>query len=382
MMNAACRMQNEKKHLLVFFHHSSRIMRRFLCALLVSVSVMHATASGEEAKASSPGHYRERVHKATIALDTLAATDEDASEEEHAGATAGVVRDVRAMLPPRERIEWEDGTLDVDNAWLHAALDAYQRIARSDVAERADALARITERLRALDERLGASDEETNASARDKRAEKERLEAILRRPEYAPARPQSESALSRFFEQLRESVKKLWPEPRAIQPGASPRLSRAAQVFIWLLSVLVIAFVVWKYGARFWSRGSLTSVNLRRQPRVVLGEHLAADETSADLLAAADLLARDGNLRGAIRKAYVALLCELGDRKILRLAQHKTNRDYLQNLRREHAQLCGEIEPLTLNFERHWYGYEAATDDDWTNFRTRCRHVLMESSRQ
>lgn len=382
MMKAECRMHRKS------FWYSFRVPRsafrvlRLLCGVLVVLTVTTATASGEEARPSSVGRYRERVHGATMALDTLAATDEDASEEEHAGAVAEMIGEVREMLPPKERVEWEGGTLEVDNAWLHAALDAYQSISSSSVAERADALARIVERLRALDERLAALDEAANAAATDRRVGKEGLEAILRRPEYAPAQPRNESALSRFHEQVREWFKKLVPEQRALRPGASPRLSRAAQIFIWVLSLAVIVFVVWKYGARFWSRGRLTSVKLRRQPRVVLGEHLAADETSADLLAAAEQLAREGNLRGAIRKAYVALLCELGDRKILRLAQHKTNRDYLQTLRREQALLCGEVEPLTLNFERHWYGSEAATLDDWTDFRTRCRQVLMERSSQ
>ena len=44
----------------------------------------------------------------------------------------------------------------------------------------------------------------------------------------------------------------------------------------------------------------------------------------------AETLARQGEIRAAIRKAYIALLVELGDRKIISLAQHKTNRDYLR----------------------------------------------------
>ena len=70
-----------------------------------------------------------------------------------------------------------------------------------------------------------------------------------------------------------------------------------------------------------------------REPRVVLGERLAPGQTAADLLDDAERLARSGDLRGAIRKAYVALLCELGDRQVIRIAQHKTNRDYLQSIR-------------------------------------------------
>ncbi|MEJ7710534.1 MAG: DUF4129 domain-containing protein [Pyrinomonadaceae bacterium] len=90
----------------------------------------------------------------------------------------------------------------------------------------------------------------------------------------------------------------------------------------------------------------------------MLGERVEADETAADLFAEAEALARNGETRAAIRKAYIALLCELGDRKILRLEQHKTNRDYLQALLAKPA-LYAEVQPLTKNYETSWYGRDA-----------------------
>jgi hypothetical protein len=156
------------------------------------------------------------------------------------------------------------------------------------------------------------------------------------------------------------------------------QVSRAAQIFVYALAAAVLAFVFWKYGGSIWRRASRRRSDDEREPRIVLGEVLGPDETPSDLLAEAERLALQGNLRGAIRKAYVALLCELGDRRIIRLAQHKTNRDYLDSLRRERAPLYRELQPLTLNFERHWYGDQLATADDWTNFRTRCRQALEQ----
>ena len=109
----------------------------------------------------------------------------------------------------------------------------------------------------------------------------------------------------------------------------------------------------------------------------MLGERLEADQTASDLLDEAEGLARAGELRGAIRKAYVALLCELGDRGVVRLAQHKTNRDYLDAVRRAaRPRLYTEMLPLTSDFELHWYGLRAASDADWQSFKTRCRAVL------
>jgi hypothetical protein len=106
-----------------------------------------------------------------------------------------------------------------------------------------------------------------------------------------------------------------------------------------------------------------------------LGERLEPDQTSADLLAQAEALARSGDLRAAIRKAYIALLCELGDRKIVSLAQHKTNRDYLNSVR-ERARLYKLMLHLTSKFELHWYGFQPAMENDWNEFRSAYQQVV------
>ncbi|MBA2645586.1 MAG: DUF4129 domain-containing protein, partial [Pyrinomonadaceae bacterium] len=114
----------------------------------------------------------------------------------------------------------------------------------------------------------------------------------------------------------------------------------------------------------------------KREARIVLGERVEAEQTATDLLDEAEQLARAGDLRGAIRKGYIALLCELGDRKIIRLAQHKTNRDYLDAVRASGANqnLYSTMKPLTASFERHWYGLEPATEADWDNFKKGVRN--------
>jgi hypothetical protein len=114
----------------------------------------------------------------------------------------------------------------------------------------------------------------------------------------------------------------------------------------------------------------------KRKARIVLGEQLKPDDTSTDLLAEAEALARQGELRAAIRKAYIALLVELGDRKLITLAQHKTNRDYLNSVRTIPV-LHSTMRGLTDSFERHWYGFDEATENDWLNFRSRYKAALQ-----
>jgi hypothetical protein len=99
-----------------------------------------------------------------------------------------------------------------------------------------------------------------------------------------------------------------------------------------------------------------------------LGERLEPDATATDLLSEAEALARQGDLRAAIRKAYIALLVELGDRKLISLAHHKTNRDYLNSVR-SIPDLHSQMRGLTDSFERHWYGFASATANDWQDFR-------------
>jgi hypothetical protein len=113
----------------------------------------------------------------------------------------------------------------------------------------------------------------------------------------------------------------------------------------------------------------------KREPRIVLGERLEPEETAVDLLSEAEALARRGEIRSAIRKAYIALLVELGDRKVITLAQHKTNRDYL-NAVRNLPPLHQNMRGLTDSFERHWYGFVEASDNDWQKFRSAYHSAL------
>src|SRR4029450_3932425 len=139
------------------------------------------------------------------------------------------------------------------------------------------------------------------------------------------------------------------------------------QVLILILALAVIVFVFLKLLPRL--KGfRRTRKKAKPQPRIVLGEQLEPDQSAGDLLSDAEALAGTGDLRAAIRKAYIALLVELGDRKVLTLAQHKTNRDYLTAVRSLpplHSIMTG----LTLSFERHWYGFAQATQTDWLEFR-------------
>jgi len=112
------------------------------------------------------------------------------------------------------------------------------------------------------------------------------------------------------------------------------------------------------------------------EPRIVLGERLEPDASAVDLLAEAEALARSGQIRAAIRKAYIALLVELGERKVISLAHHKTNRDYLRSVRSIPG-LYTPMAGLTDSFERHWYGLGQPEPGDWQSFRDAYKAVIQ-----
>ncbi|MET0645013.1 MAG: hypothetical protein ABW208_00245 [Pyrinomonadaceae bacterium] len=344
-------------------------------------SLSNSKPSQRAPRAATLADYRQRVRRSFEVVEELARVYEgEAGEESEEGASITVAEGepdaVEDLLPKRERIEWGGRAIEVDNTWVHEALAKTESDEEDDEKVAAE-LRALAGRLRALEARL-AEMEAGAAADVDRDAERGRLNSILRRPEFDRQAPRQPGALERMIEDLAEWFSSLFPKSARVTPGASPRVSTATLILVGVLCLAVLGYVA----RLLWLRrgASLKSLGLRREARVVLGERLEADQTASDLLDEAERLARAGELRGAIRKAYVALLCELGDRGVVRLAQHKTNRDYLDAVRRAaRPRLYTELLPLTSDFELHWYGLRPASDTDWESFKTRCRAVIRES---
>jgi hypothetical protein len=345
------------------------------------------TAAGEQAV--SVADYRARLGRAARSLEELAAFCRELERGESGESWSGVEFDpnlalelpareentltaVGRLLPPVERVEAGGQSQAADNRWLAESLVEYERQSvQLGYTERAEALGAAAGRLRALEDALGG---EAAAVARDREAEKGRLANILRRPEFDKETAQG-GALQRLVEDAVKWLRGIFPDIKPLQPGTGARVSQAAQYLVFGLCLVVLAYLGWRL---LRARGiSALRLERRRGPRVVLGERLEQDQTAADLLEEAERMALSGDARGAIRKAYVALLVELGDRGVIGLAQHKTNRDYLRAAREEASRpLYEELLPLTTDYERHWYGVRPAGQSEWLSFRDRCRRAL------
>jgi Domain of unknown function (DUF4129) len=99
--------------------------------------------------------------------------------------------------------------------------------------------------------------------------------------------------------------------------------------------------------------------------------------TARELFDKATELARTGDYRSAIRRAYIALLCELEDRGKLRLHRSKTNRDYLDAMRSDPG-IFPDFSSLTGLFEHVWYGQQRATDEQFGDFITRYEETISK----
>ena len=94
-------------------------------------------------------------------------------------------------------------------------------------------------------------------------------------------------------------------------------------------------------------------------------EDVTADQLPEDgwLRLARDLLER-GELRLALRASYLAGLAHLGQRELILLARHKSNRDYDRELRRRargDAELVATFDRSLRAFEQSWYGDHEVT---------------------
>jgi len=136
------------------------------------------------------------------------------------------------------------------------------------------------------------------------------------------------------------------------------------RALIFLVLVAALIFGAAKLVRRFQIRQKPAK---EVETREALGEEIPEYATAADLFAMASELARQGEYRKAIRRAYIALLCDFDQRGKLRLGRSKTNRDYLDAMRSE-QRIYPTFSVMTLAFERAWYGQARATEEEFHNF--------------
>ena len=345
--------------------------RRSLVSLVVILLMTVISCS-----AASLDDYQNRLGNAkkyvSQLLEFVAESENGSRDGDGENETVGALLKV---LPDSEKIESSGGSVETANQWMSQGLREFQN--EPDSTKRAIILTGINERLDAI---LKATDElrAAVASGRSKDEDKQKLAEILKREEYQKAEVKEESLFQKWYRKFMEWLESVFPHP-AISPNAPSGIGSfqtIIQVVIFALVIGLVGFLIYRF-APFFARHFGLKTKKDKKDRVILGERISADESANDLFSEAERLAREGNLRGAIRKGYIALLCELSDRKVIGLARHKTNRDYLRDVRKR-DDLFENMTGLTTNFERNWYGLRPAETQDWEDFRTRYRQTIAD----
>jgi len=333
----------------------------------LSLLMLVAFAAGQ-GFAATLNDYQDRIASAIAGCEELSEiiADNDTDLERDS------IIELRRLVPKSERIDAPGGTVETENSWFHTALDNFAT--ETDLPKRTEIINSIAERLKAVETGVNELKAATGAE-QSKDQDKQKLAEILRRQEFQKPEPKGESLFQKWWRQFQEWLAKMMPEPKQA-PSTGPSfegLRVALQVLIFAAVAALIAFLVWRF-VPFFAKRRRTS-KTKDGDRVILGERIGEDESAADIFSEAERLAGAGDHRGAIRKGYIALLVELGDRKIVRIARHKTNRDYLRDVRKR-DDLFSDMSGLTSNFERSWYGLRLAGAEDWAEFRERCRRAI------
>jgi hypothetical protein len=178
-------------------------------------------------------------------------------------------------------------------------------------------------------------------------------------------------SIGRLFGRLFEALARMWGDgSRAV---SEPREGLGWLTSIQILLAILLVVVACAAALFFWrsrrrrSSGSVTRAEaVPAIPDVLVDDSTAATTPADGWLERARELARQGDLRQAIRALYLACLSHLAAREFLILARFKSNRDYQGELRRrgrarpELGTLFAENVAL---FEHVWYGRHEATEE-------------------
>lgn len=357
------------------FQSSTRLRQTFLACLLLLANVVFV-------RAISPAQYGANVREAKSRLEKL----QESFAAEETVDFKQAANEINRLIPSEQKIEFADRTeVNSDNAWLASSLEAIK--AETAIEQKLIKLNHVIERLGAIENRVSelvAAEAAATAKADDKQV----INEILRRAEYQKAPTDKEKSV---LERLSDLIAKMFedflrwlfgnppPAPNVERPSTDfSAIGSLLRYAVIALAIAIIGFVFWRFVLPIFGGERRRGKSGKKQPRVILGETLAPDATAESLLAQAERLALSGDIRQAIRKGYIALLCELSDRKLLGLAGHKTNQDYLRDVQRRSNPIFEPMHALTSSFEQHWYGETPATEQDWHDFRGQYREIVSE----
>ena len=210
---------------------------------------------------------------------------------------------------------------------------------------------------------------------RSPRGKVEQTERVVRRMDRE--RRQDDSRLvqvgGKKLERIFEWIAEKWFGQRSGQDGTSQSWGSGTRLSLWVALALSLAIIAWAL---------IRALREKRAPVVAAEAIPAIPDLTADDVAADELpedgwlqLARDHAARGdfalAMRAMWLACLAHLGHRDLLRIARHKSNRDYDLELRRRartRDELLAAFRENLRAFEASWYGRHPVTAEIFARF--------------
>ncbi|MCL4499548.1 MAG: hypothetical protein M1335_04810 [Chloroflexi bacterium] len=190
------------------------------------------------------------------------------------------------------------------------------------------------------------------------------LTNILSDPEYnrfsgEPAKP---SLMQKFWKKLWDLIARFFKwlgESLTLHGGSASRIASFIFACVIIIAFFALLTLIIKKLSNPKVRGS-------GSPEVRGGNY---DLPSArPLIKEAARLAEEGDFRSAFRCAYLASISYLDDTAALRFERSRTNWEYLGELKRGgHETPYDALRPLTLDFDRKFYGCEECRREDYLN---------------
>lgn len=231
----------------------------------------------------------------------------------------------------------------------------------------------------------------------------ESINKVIRKPEYQWRLPRErvkhkpeDSFLGRYLDKLLQYTVDLarkaidlyarfmrwlrdwWPRSGGSlgEPGPPGKINFRMMIILIGVILVLLGIIIWRIKRK--KAQVVEAVPLAAIP------DLSAEDVDPDLLAedgwqalARELLEK-GELRLALRALYLAALSFLADREMISIARFKSNRDYLNELKRrahERANLQTVFQENVVLFERSWYGQHEVTREIFNLFDSNTQRI-------
>jgi Domain of unknown function (DUF4129) len=187
-----------------------------------------------------------------------------------------------------------------------------------------------------------------------------------------------ELEIERDWNWILDLLRKLWPRGLNLSPGngqGHPRTLRDLRMWLWLIAILTLVAGAVLFWYRRRREPAVRSIPQAIAPLPDLGEGALASVCSEDeWFSLARQLEGEGELRLALRAAYLGLLAGLAQREWLMIRRDRTNREYLDEFTRRwrrrpqaaveaRAEIPEKLRASLRQFDRVWYGSQMLTPE-------------------